>query len=77
MARILLGMARRPDFDVFYQADSLKSGIHHPDGLLWIRRPDRRHAVHAEKVPLVCVAPTVLRLLGLEPPASMRGEPLL
>ncbi len=64
-------------FDVFYQADSIKSGIHHPDGLLWIRRPDRQHAVHAEKVPLVCVAPTLLHLLGIEAPASMRGEPLL
>ena len=64
-------------FDVFYQADSLKSGIHHPDGLLWIRRPDRQHAIHADKVPLVSVAPTLLGLLGIEPPARMRGEPLL
>jgi len=72
-----VGDRRTPFFDVFYQSDSLKSGIHHPDGLLWIRRPDRSHAVHADKVPLVCVAPTLLRLLGIEAPASMRGEPLL
>jgi hypothetical protein len=66
-----------PFFDVFYQADSIKSGIHHPDGLLWIRQPDRQHAIHDEKVPLTSVAPTVLSLLGVDAPASMRGEPLL
>jgi hypothetical protein len=66
-----------PFFDVFYQADSLKSGIHHPDGLLWIRQPGRAHALHAEKVPLTSVAPTLLGLLGIEAPAQMRGAPLL
>lgn len=64
-------------FDLLYQADSLKSGIHHPDGLLWIRTPDRRHVAHAGKVPLTCVAPTVLSLLGIEAPEAMRGKPLL
>jgi hypothetical protein len=66
-----------PFFEVFYQADSLKSGIHHPDGLLWIRQPGRRHAVQAERVPLTRVAPTLLGLLGIEAPATMRGAPLL
>jgi hypothetical protein len=64
-------------FDVFYQADSMKSGIHHPDGLLWIRRPQRDHAVHEQRVPLLSVAPTLLHMLGIEVPARMRGEPLL
>jgi hypothetical protein len=64
-------------FDLLYQADSLKSGRHHPDGLLWIRTPDRKHLRHEGRVPLTCVAPTVLSLLGVAPPESMRGKPLL
>ena len=26
-----------PFFDLFYQVDLIKSGMHHPDGMLWIR----------------------------------------
>jgi len=70
------GAARRFS-DLLYQADSLKSGVHHPDGLLWIRRPDRRHVSHEGKVPLTSVAPTVLSLLGIDAPDTMRGKPLL
>ena len=40
-------------FDLFYKIEGLKSGMHHPDGMFWIRRPDRAHSHHAEKVPLV------------------------
>lgn len=64
-------------FDMFYQAGGIKSGMHHPDGMLWIRLPDRSHSVAGEKVPLRSVAPTILRLLGLVPPESMKAEPLL
>jgi bisphosphoglycerate-independent phosphoglycerate mutase (AlkP superfamily) len=39
---------------------------------LWIREPARRHSHHAEKVPLAAVAPTLLDLLGIEKPASMK-----
>jgi hypothetical protein len=63
-------------FDLFYQLDLVKSGIHHPDGLMWIRSPAGGHAVNREKVPLVSVAPTLLGLLGIEPPDHMQGEPL-
>jgi hypothetical protein len=63
-------------FDLMYRVDGTKSGMHHPDGMLWIRKPDRRHAVHPDKVPLTSVAPTILRMLGHEPPATMRGVPL-
>jgi hypothetical protein len=66
----------RPFRELLYQADSLKSGVHHPDGILWIRRPDRRHRTEAERVPLTSVAPTLLRILGLEPPETMRGAAL-
>jgi predicted AlkP superfamily phosphohydrolase/phosphomutase len=61
-------------FDFFYKIDGLKSGMHHPDGMLWIREPARSHSYHGEKVPLAAVAPTLLELLGIEKPASM-SEP--
>ena len=64
-------------FDMFYQAEGIKSGMHHPDGLLWIRLPDRSHSVARDKVPLCAVAPTILRLLGVTPPESMRSEALV
>jgi hypothetical protein len=63
-------------FDLFYQADTLKSGMHHPDGALWIRTPARRHRVIEERVSLRAVAPTVLAMFGVEPPAFMRAEAL-
>jgi hypothetical protein len=67
----------RPFFELLYQGDTLKSGVHHPDGLLWIRTPDRRHAVHDGRVPLTSIAPTVLGLLDVPIPSHMQGKPLL
>jgi bisphosphoglycerate-independent phosphoglycerate mutase (AlkP superfamily) len=32
---------------------------------------------HAERVPLTAIAPTVLGLLGVDVPATMREKPLL
>ena len=69
--------AAAPFYQLLYQAETLKSGVHHPDGICWIRRPDRSHRVHAGKVPLAAVAPTVLRLLGVEIPRSMTASPLV
>jgi hypothetical protein len=63
-------------FDLFYQLDLVKSGIHHPDGLMWIRSPARTHSVHRDKVPLVSVAPMMLRLIDIDPPERMQGEAL-
>jgi len=60
-----------PFLDVFYQVDGVKSGMHHPDGMLWIRTPARRHAVHARHVPLAAVAPTILEHFGVKPPSYM------
>lgn len=65
-----------PFFDVFYQADTIKSGMHHPDGALWIRMPTREHRVEPEHVPLRAVAPTLLAMLGVTPPAYMKAEPI-
>lgn len=63
-------------FDVFYRVSGVKSSYHHPDGILWIRQPSRAHAVHPDKVPLRDIAPTVLDLLGIDVPPSMRGRSL-
>jgi len=65
-----------PFFDIFYCVEGKKSGMHHPDGALWIRRPDRRGRVHAGKVPLTSIAPTVLKMFAVPPPSFMRGEAL-
>jgi hypothetical protein len=65
-------------FDAFYLIkESLKSGMHHPDGMLWIRMPDRRHSQQPQKTPLTAVAPTILQLMGLPVPEYMRAEPVL
>ena len=60
-------------FDLFYRLEWLKSGMHHPDGMLWIRRPDKQHRVHRDKIPLTVIAPMILRMFGVTPPAYMRG----
>jgi hypothetical protein len=61
-------------FGLFYKVEGMKSGMHHPDGMLWIREPGRRPSHHAEKMPLAAVAPTLLDLLGIPKPARMRED---
>lgn len=61
-----------PFFEVFYRLDGLKSGKHHPDGILWIRTTQPEHCIHDRKVPLAAVAPTILSLLGIQPPPTMK-----
>jgi len=58
-------------FTVFYQVDGVKSGMHHPDGMLWIRRAGGAHAVHPVAVPLATVAPTLLEHFGVPRPEYM------
>ena len=53
-------------YDIFYQADSIKSGMHHPDGLFWISTPKAQHKVHKEKLPLTSVMGKVLNVLPVE-----------
>lgn len=64
-------------FDLLYQMDLVKSGRHHPDGILWIRTPEGRHRVHEGRVSLCSVAPTILAQLGLPCPAEMHGPILV
>lgn len=65
--------ASLPFFQLFYQVEGLKSGKHHPDGILWIRDASRRHRRYPAKVPLRNVAPTLLREFGITPPPYMTG----
>lgn len=58
-----------PFFDLFYEIEALKSGCHHPDGCLWIRRG--KHVVHKEKVSILDVFPTILDLFGLDQSGCM------
>jgi hypothetical protein len=58
-------------FKIFYQVDGVKSGMHHPDGMLWIRDPSCAHAVHPTHVPLTTVAPTILEHFGVLRPDYM------
>lgn len=64
-------------FDYFYKADAVKSGMHHPDGMFWLRRPNKHHQVHENKVSLEHIAPTFLDILGVPKPSHMKGSPLI
>jgi hypothetical protein len=69
--------ASQPFFQLFYQAEGMKSGMHHPDGILWIRGPGKEHQIHHGKVPLRDVAPTILKLFGIRKPELMSGSALI
>jgi hypothetical protein len=66
-----------PFYELLYRTEGLKSGMHHPDGMLWIRYLSKEHKMHDQKVPLVNVAPTLIDLLSVVVPGHMRGESLL
>ena len=38
--------------DIFYLADNLKSGMHHPHGVFWVYQQDRKFDEHSEVIPL-------------------------
>lgn len=66
-----------PFFDMLYAIGTSKSGMHHPNGILWIRHPAMAHQLHSSPVSLLAVAPTILDLLGIDKPDSMPGVSLL
>lgn len=63
-------------FDVFYQIDGMKSGCHHPDGILWIATGDGRDMGRCS---ILDIFPTVLQAFGRMDlmPADRRGRSLL
>ena len=60
--------------ELFYPVEAVRSGMHHPDGMFWVRLPSQQHIRVSRKVPLTEVAPTLLSLLGMDP-ASILGRP--
>jgi hypothetical protein len=65
-----------PFFRLFYQVESLKSGMHHPDGILWLAIPGGRPSLDQEKVSLRDVPPTLLSMFGIDKPKYMTGKVL-
>jgi hypothetical protein len=62
---------------LFYEVDTTKSGMHHRDGMLWIRPPKGiRGRAASGQVPLESLAPTMLSMLGLRPASAMKGAVL-
>jgi hypothetical protein len=66
-----------PFFEIFYSMDVVKSGFHHPDGMLWVRYPDRTHVIHEDKVSIRSIAPAVLELFDLPRPDYMTSPSFL
>lgn len=56
----------------FYRIKDVKSGCHHPDGILWFRTGN--HKLKAEKASILDVFPTVTDLLGVPLPVKIAGR---
>jgi len=54
-----------PFTTLFHPLGSVRSGMHHPDGILWISTPERTHRTIDRKVALTELAPTLLELAGV------------
>jgi hypothetical protein len=66
-----------PFSEIFYSMDVVKSGFHHPDGMLWVRHPNRTHAIHEEKVSIRSIAPAVLEFFDHPRPDYMTSQSFL
>jgi hypothetical protein len=69
--------ANFPFYEHFYNCNLVKSGMHHPDGIFWVRSPGGSPANPSSpplRVPLVDLAPTLLALCGMEPPDQLPGR---
>jgi hypothetical protein len=51
--------------ELFYQIEAIKSGMHHRDGMFWIRSPGEHGHAHQEKISLTEVLPLLLHGMGL------------
>ncbi|HEX2613472.1 MAG TPA: hypothetical protein VHO02_07750, partial [Fibrobacteria bacterium] len=63
-------------FSSMFSGQGSVHGVHHPDGMFWVRLPGVQGRMHAEKISLTAIAPTILRLLGRSIPQHMRHAPL-
>lgn len=65
-------------YDLFYEApQTIRSGMHHPDGMLWVKSVDVLPEVVTEKVALRAVAPMILKLFNVKPKDLMLDLKLL
>ncbi len=62
--------------DLFYPLGAVRSGMHHPDGILWIRTPDARAGKMDRKVDLTEIAPTLLQLCDVRTDHPFSKKPL-
>jgi hypothetical protein len=62
---------------LFYNCNLVKSGMHHRDGIFWVRNRHQTPKAIREKVPLTAVAPTLLSLLDVPQPSFVKGRALL
>jgi hypothetical protein len=60
---------------LFYQVSGAKSGMHHPDGILWIRDGTKKPTA-VQRVSLRQVAPTILAHFGVPKQDFMTMDPL-
>ena len=67
---------RFPFEKLLYHMEGIKSGMHHPHGIFWVRLPEKEHRIVPGTVPLNRIAPTVLSMYGVEKPSHMRGDAL-
>ena len=68
---------KRPRFgEAFIAVGGVKSGMHHRDGILWIRTPDRLHKIIDRKVSLTEIAPTVMALSGRNASTHFKSAPM-
>lgn len=56
--------------ELFYPLESLRSGMHSPYGIFWVKAPGRAGRRVEEPVPLTRVFPTLVDLLDLPPQAG-------
>ncbi len=65
----------KPFGQLLFQVNGLKSGVHHPDGILWIRDTTKK-PTPVQHVSLRQLAPTMLAHFGLPKPEFMKLDPL-
>lgn len=71
------GGARAAFESLFYPITTgIKSGMHHPDGLLWMRVPGVAPQAIRRKVALTELAPTLLAIAGVPAPVRFAHPPL-